>query len=87
MCHFKAAATHKPVEGRGNRLEVYPSGANPLNDILIAFLFFLWIFNGLASFLPTDRGLSLLASHIMAGYDIIFQKNDAPFVIFGGTKF
>lgn len=40
MCCFKAAAKHKPVEGHGNRLEVYPSGANPLNDILIAFCSF-----------------------------------------------
>lgn len=38
MRSFKAVAEN---EEHCNRLEVYPSGANPLNDILIAFLYLL----------------------------------------------
>lgn len=70
---FVSSGWARPIEGHCNRLAVYPSGANPLNDILIAFLFILWNFNGLLSFY-LQTGLSLLAPHITASYDIICQK-------------
>lgn len=56
-----------------SRLAVYPLGANPFNDILIAFLFFLWIFNGTGK--PFAHSTyQAIYSHIRAGYaDIIFQ--------------
>lgn len=63
----------RALGGGSYGLEVYPLGANLLNDILIAFLFTLWNFNGLLSFY-LQTSLSLLAPHITAGYDIICQK-------------
>lgn len=41
---------HRLVERRCDGLEAYPAGARPLNDILIAFLYLLWNFNGPLSF-------------------------------------
>ena len=70
------------MEGHG--LEVYPLSTNPLNDVLIAFLFILWNFNGLLSFYLRN-GLSLLAPHIMASYDIICLKL-CLICHFGATK-
>lgn len=63
------------VSGRArySRLAVYPPGANPFNDILIAFLFFLWIFNGTGKSFAHNT-YQAVYSHIIAGYDdIIFQ--------------
>lgn len=74
----------RSIKGHCNRLEVNPLGANPLNDILIAFLFILWNFNGPLSFY-LHTGLSTLDPHAIAGYDIICQKL-CPICHFGATK-
>lgn len=70
---FRGGKTRVSRRARYSRLAVSPPGANPFNDILIAFLFFLWIFNGTGK--PFAHSTyQAVYSHIIAGYDdIIFQ--------------
>lgn len=77
------------VSGRArySRLAVYPPGANPFNDILIAFLFFLWIFNGTGKpFAHSTYQGRILSHHSRLWWYHFSNMNDAPFVISGANR-